>query len=112
MPWLAGLYALACEVRPEITLERTEGFRLTRKLAVELGPFGIRCNAAAPGVTRTERMERLLARRSEAEREAMVEAVPLRRLATPGDVAAVVAFLASDEAGFVSGHTVQVTGGQ
>jgi NAD(P)-dependent dehydrogenase (short-subunit alcohol dehydrogenase family) len=85
---------------------------LTRKLAAELGPFGIRCNAVAPGVTRTERMERLLARRSQPEMDAMLEAIPLRRLATPHDVATVVAFLASDESGFVSGQTIEVTGGQ
>lgn len=85
---------------------------LTRKLAAELGPFGIRCNAAAPGVTRTGRMERLLARRSEREMEAMIESVPLRRLAVPGDLASVIAFLASDEAGFVTGQTIEVTGGQ
>jgi 3-oxoacyl-[acyl-carrier protein] reductase len=85
---------------------------LTRKLARELGPFGVRCNAAAPGVTLTDRIGRLLARRSEAEREAMSEAVPLRRLATPEDVARVIAFLASDDAAFVSGQTIEVTGGQ
>jgi NAD(P)-dependent dehydrogenase (short-subunit alcohol dehydrogenase family) len=85
---------------------------LTRKLAMELGPFGIRCNAAAPGVTRTPRIEKLLARRSPPEMAAVLDAVPLRRLATPADLAAVVAFLASDEAGFVSGQTIEVTGGQ
>jgi 3-oxoacyl-[acyl-carrier protein] reductase len=85
---------------------------LTRKLAMELGPFGIRCNAAAPGVTRTPRIESLLARRSAPEMDAMLDAVPLRRLATPGDLATVVAFLASDESGFVSGQTIEVTGGQ
>ena len=85
---------------------------LTRKLARELGPFGIRCNAAAPGVTLTGRMERLLERRSAEERDAMAAAVPLRRLATPDDVARVIAFLASDDAGFVSGQTIEVTGGQ
>lgn len=85
---------------------------LTRKLALELGPFGIRCNAAAPGVTLTPRMRSLLARRSEAEVGAMIDAVPLRRLAVPGDLAGVVAFLASDDAGFVSGQTLEVTGGQ
>jgi 3-oxoacyl-[acyl-carrier protein] reductase len=63
-------------------------------------------------VTLTGRMERLLARRSEAERDAMAGAVPLRRLATPDDVARVIAFLASDDAGFVSGQTIEVTGGQ
>jgi 3-oxoacyl-[acyl-carrier protein] reductase len=84
----------------------------TRKLAQELGPFGIRCNAAAPGVTLTGRIEALLAQRSAEERQAMVDAVPLRRLATPDDLSRVIAFLASDDAGFVSGQTIEVTGGQ
>ena len=85
---------------------------LTRKLAAELGPFGIRCNAAAPGVTRTPRIEAILARRSGDEKAAMLDAVPLGRLATPSDLASVVAFLASDDAAFVSGQTIEVTGGQ
>lgn len=84
----------------------------TRKLAQELGPCGIRCNATSPGVTRTERIEALLAQRTPEERESMTEAVPLRRLATPEDIAKVIAFLASDDAGFVSGQTIEVTGGQ
>ncbi len=85
---------------------------LTRKLARELGPFGIRCNAASPGVTLTDRIEGLLSHRSAEERAAMCEAVPLRRLATPEDLAKVVVFLASDDAGFVSGQTIEATGGQ
>jgi 3-oxoacyl-[acyl-carrier protein] reductase len=85
---------------------------LTRKLARELGPFGIRCNAASPGVTLTDRIEGLLSKRSAEEREAMCQAVPLRRLATPEDLAKVVAFLASDDAAFVSGQTIEATGGQ
>jgi 3-oxoacyl-[acyl-carrier protein] reductase len=85
---------------------------LTRRLAQELGPFGIRCNAASPGVTLTERIERRIAGRTSEERAAMTDAVPLRRLATPGDLAALIAFLASDDAAFVSGETVDATGGQ
>jgi 3-oxoacyl-[acyl-carrier protein] reductase len=85
---------------------------LTRKLARELGPFGIRCNAAAPGVTLTDRMRALIATRSEEDRTAMIADVPLRRFATPDDVARVIAFLASDDAAFVTGQTIEVTGGQ
>ena len=44
-------------------------------------------------------------------REALIRAIPFRRLAEPADIAAVVAFLASDEAGFVTGQTVSVSGG-
>lgn len=86
---------------------------LTRKLARELGPFGITCNATAPGVTVTERIERrILDGRSPEERLAMAAAVPIGRLATALDQAKVIAFLASDDAAFVSGQTVEVTGGQ
>lgn len=86
---------------------------LTRKLAFELGPFGITCNATAPGVTVTERIESaILAHRSAEARRQMDEAVPLGRLSTPEDQARVIAFLASDDAAFVSGQTIEVTGGQ
>jgi NAD(P)-dependent dehydrogenase (short-subunit alcohol dehydrogenase family) len=86
---------------------------LTRKLARELGPFGITCNATAPGVTVTERIKsRILSGRSDEERKAMAAAVPLGRLATADDQARVIAFLASDDAAFVSGQTIEVTGGQ
>ena len=85
----------------------------TRKLAFELGPFGVTCNATAPAVTRTERIEsQVLARRSPAELDEMIAAVPLGRLSTADDQARVVAFLASDDAAFVSGQTIEVTGGQ
>ena len=86
---------------------------LTRKLAFELGPFGITCNAIAPGVTLTERLEKqILAQRTPEERRRMDEAVPLGRLAEPEDQARVIAFLLSDDAAFVSGQTIEVTGGQ
>ena len=86
---------------------------MTRKLAIELGPFGITCNATAPGVTVTKRMkEQLLDSRSESDVQSMVDAIPLRRFATPEDQANVIAFLASDDAAFVSGQTLEVTGGQ
>jgi NAD(P)-dependent dehydrogenase (short-subunit alcohol dehydrogenase family) len=95
------------------TLAKAGITAMTRKLAIELGPFGITCNATAPGVTVTERIqEQILSRRSEAERRAMIDAVPLRRLATAEDQAKVIAFLVSDDASFVSGQTIEVTGGQ
>jgi NAD(P)-dependent dehydrogenase (short-subunit alcohol dehydrogenase family) len=95
------------------TLAKAGIAAMTRKLAIELGPFGITCNATAPGVTVTERIqERILNRRSEAERRAMIDAVPLRRLATAEDQAKVIAFLVSADAAFVSGQTIEVTGGQ
>jgi NAD(P)-dependent dehydrogenase (short-subunit alcohol dehydrogenase family) len=95
------------------TLAKAGITAMTRKLAIELGPFGITCNATAPGVTVTERIEdRILSKRSEEEKRAMIEAVPLRRLATADDQARVIAFLASNDAAFISGQTIEVTGGQ
>jgi NAD(P)-dependent dehydrogenase (short-subunit alcohol dehydrogenase family) len=84
---------------------------LTRKLAIELGPFGITCNATAPGVTLTERIRRLK-RVSSASRRRTISEIPLGRMATPMDQAKVIAFLASDDAAFISGQTIEVTGGQ
>lgn len=85
---------------------------LTRKLAIELGPYGITCNAVAPSMTLSERIERRLWRqRTPEEQKAIIEAVPLKRVSTPEDQAKVILFLASDDAGFVSGQTIEVTGG-
>jgi 3-oxoacyl-[acyl-carrier protein] reductase len=85
---------------------------LTRKLAIELGPYGITCNAVAPSMTLSERIERRLWRpRTPEEQKAIIEAVPLKRVSTPADQAKVILFLASDDAAFVSGQTIEVTGG-
>ncbi|MBI3325622.1 MAG: SDR family oxidoreductase [Nitrospinae bacterium] len=86
---------------------------LTRKLAIELGPYGVTCNAIAPSLTLSERiMQRTWGRRTPEEQKQMIEATPLKRVATPEDQARVILFLASDDAGFVSGQTIEVTGGQ
>lgn len=88
---------------------------LTATLAQELGPFGINVNAVAPGFVATE-MTDATARRQGIEpqeyQERVAEQIPLRRVAQAEDVAAVVAFLASDDARHVTGQTIYVTGGQ
>lgn len=79
----------------------------TRALAKELGPFGIRVNCVAPGFICTD----LTAHYSAEKREALIANSSLRRLGTPQDIAAVVNFLCSDSASFVTGQTLAVDGG-
>lgn len=86
---------------------------MTLQLAREFGPQGITCNAVCPGAILTPRVERLLAERMSAdERERARSAIPMRRYGNVEDVAAAVAFLASDEAGFITGQLLDVNGGQ
>ena len=83
----------------------------TTKLALEVGPAGINVNAVAPSATLTERILRHWEGRSSELRERAIAGTPLRRLAEPVDQANVVCFLASSHADFVTGVTIDVTGG-
>jgi 3-oxoacyl-[acyl-carrier protein] reductase len=76
---------------------------MTRTLAAEVARRGVRVNAVAPGLIETDLVEDVA--------ERMLEAVPARRAGTPEDVAACVAFLASEEAGYVTGATLTVDRG-
>jgi 2-deoxy-D-gluconate 3-dehydrogenase len=82
---------------------------LTRCLAFELGHLGVRCNAVCPGMTVTEMTEADIT--DEFER-AYRPRIPLQRFSTPEEQANVIVFLASDEASFVNGATIDVDGGQ
>jgi 3-oxoacyl-[acyl-carrier protein] reductase len=80
----------------------------TKALAKEVGPQGIRVNGIAPGLIATRFHDTF----STAEgRRATVERTPLRREGTPADVAGAALFLASDQAGFIAGETIEVNGG-
>lgn len=80
----------------------------TRSLARELAPFGVNVNALCPGVTKTRVIERI----SPEIVEAITRSIPLGHFAEPEDIAAVAAFLASDDARYMTGQSVVVDGGR
>ncbi|MDQ3693319.1 MAG: 3-oxoacyl-ACP reductase FabG [Chloroflexota bacterium] len=80
---------------------------LTQTLAIELAPRGIRVNAIGPGVIEVPRYFD----RPGYTREAMASRIPLGRVGLPPDIATVVAFLASDDAGYLTGQVIYVDGG-
>ncbi|MFB7630378.1 SDR family oxidoreductase [Streptomyces sp. NPDC056149] len=82
----------------------------TRSWALELAADGITSNAVSPGPVATELFRRARPVGSEGERKA-IASIPMGRLGTPEDVAAAVEFLLSDDAGFVTGHVLDVDGG-
>jgi NAD(P)-dependent dehydrogenase (short-subunit alcohol dehydrogenase family) len=82
---------------------------LTRGLAVEYTPFGIRVNALCPGFVHTALTERVL--RNPAIEKALVESTALRRLGQPEEIARAALFLASDEASYITGAELAVDGG-
>jgi glucose 1-dehydrogenase len=82
---------------------------LMRDLAVELGPLGITVNNVAPGAIATPINKALL--ENKAELDALLANIPLRRMGTPEDVAGLVAFLASEDAAYLTGSTFVVDGG-
>ena len=82
--------------------------QITRALAVEVGPAGVRVNVVAPGLTITDMAREFL---DEAAIEQTAQRTPLRRAGTPEDVAEAVLFLASDNAAWITGQVVQSSGG-
>jgi len=80
---------------------------LTRSVARELGSRNVTCNAVAPGFIATAMTDRM----TEQAREALSGQIPLQRLGAPDDVAGAVAFLASEDAAYVTGAVLNVSGG-
>ena len=83
----------------------------TKKLSYELGPYGVNINAIAPSTTLTERIRPVWERRSQEDQARAIDNTPLRRVAEAVDQARVICFLASQDADFVTGVTIDVTGG-
>lgn len=100
-----GLRGASCETVYACTKAALIG--LTRSLALELAPSGIRVNCVAPGVINTD-MVQVLGQQTLRD---LAEQTPLGRLGTPEDIAHAVAFLASDKAGFITGQVLGADGG-
>lgn len=100
-----GQRGASCEVAYSSTKAAVIG--LTRSLAMELAPSGIRVNCVAPGVIRTDMVEVL----GQETLEELARETPMGRLGTPEDIAEAVAFLASDRAAFITGQVLTADGG-
>ena len=87
---------------------------ITKTLAIELGPYGVTVNAVAPGFIETEMTAATATRMGvsfEELKETFAADIPVRRVGQPRDIAAAIAFFASEEASFVSGQVLYVAGG-
>ena len=102
---LSGITGLAGQTNYAAAKGGVNAF--TKALALEVARFGIRVNAVAPGLVETKMTARIPA----AQRERLLSTIPMGRMGTPEEVAEVVKFLASDEASYITGQVIQVTGG-
>ena len=100
-----GLAGGSCEAAYSASKAAVIG--LTKALAQELGPSGIRVNAVAPGVIRTDMVKNLTGE----DLEQLRQDTPLERLGAPEDVAGALWFLSSEDAGFITGEVLNVSGG-
>lgn len=91
---------------------------LTKSMSTEYAPYNILINSVAPGYTETERVKQIVERNAtrdkislDESRKRITDQIPLNRMADPEEIANVVVFLASDQASYVTGVTIQVDGG-
>ena len=84
---------------------------VTKQMAIDFGPDGIRVNAICPGHIVTERQQERWGRKTPVASATSRTSTPYRRTGTPLDIANAVAFLSSDEASFITGHALVVDGG-
>ena len=85
---------------------------LTRRMARELGPRGIRVNAVAPGLFLTGRLQQMYDAMPEAERREVLDAIPLDRFPELREIVDPIMFLASAEASYITGVVLDVNGGR
>lgn len=102
---------LASSGHPQVHYNASKGavHMITRALAVELAPHGIRVNSICPGVTETPLAGHALA--NAGKRAAIEKRVPLGRIGKPGDIAAAALFLVSEDASYITGEALVVDGG-
>ncbi|TDO06558.1 NAD(P)-dependent dehydrogenase (short-subunit alcohol dehydrogenase family) [Mycobacterium sp. BK086] len=105
---MASRAALGKELRTAYSASKAGLIGITRVWALELGPEGITVNAIGPGPIATE----LFAKANDAGRTKQItEAIPVRRMGTPADIAHTAAYLLDEQAGFITGQTIYVCGG-
>ena len=80
---------------------------MVKSLALELSSRNISVNAVAPGFIASNMTDKL----NENQKNSILDRIPMKRLGAPDDYAGVVAFLASDDAGYITGQTISVSGG-
>jgi NAD(P)-dependent dehydrogenase (short-subunit alcohol dehydrogenase family) len=107
----ASTSAFVASSHPEIAYDTSKGAvrQMTIAMAAELAPHGINVNAVAPGTTRTEMTKDSLG--TEEGLAWQLARIPMGRVGQPDDIAAVVVFLCSPEASYITGHTLVADGG-
>lgn len=102
---VAGLYGNPGQIN--YSASKGAVIAMTKTAAKELGSRGINVNAVAPGFIRTPMTDRL----TDEQRSAMLDMIAMRRSGEPDEVASVVSFLCSDDASYVTGQTIEISGG-